>query len=106
MQAAEIALGGGFWGTQYHPEYDLNEIATVMLRYGNRLLEDGTFPSPQARDRTVAELRELNRNPGRSGLATRHGLDASVLDAASRHRELSNWLACKVGPLAAAKTRA
>jgi GMP synthase (glutamine-hydrolysing) len=106
VQAAEIALGGGFWGTQYHPEYDLTEIAIVMRRYGDRLLEDGIFLSAAARDRTVSELSELGRDPDRSDLATKHRVDATVLDADIHRREIRNWLIDKVAPAASARARA
>ena len=105
VQAAEIALGGGFWGTQYHPEYDLTEIAIVMRRYGDRLLADGTFPSAALRDQTVSELSELGRDPARSDLAAKHGVGAAVLDAGIHCREILNWLTLRVAPAAAARTR-
>lgn len=106
VQAAEIALGGGFWGTQYHPEYDLPEIAIVIRRYGDRLVDDGTFPSTEARDQTSNELSELGRDPGRNDLAAKYDLDASVLDAGIRRREIFNWLTTKVAPAASARSRA
>ena len=105
VQAAEIALGGGFWGTQYHPEYDLQEIAIVMRRYGDRLVQDGTFPSTAAREEATNELSELGRDPARSDLAAKYRLDASVLDAAIRRREILNWLTMKVAPAASARSR-
>jgi GMP synthase (glutamine-hydrolysing) len=105
VQAAEIALGGGFWGTQYHPEYGLREIAIVVRRYGDRLLEDGTFPSAAARDQAVNELSELGRDPDRSDLAAKYRLGASVLDAGIHCREILNWLTLKVGPAASARAR-
>lgn len=105
VQAAEITLGGGFWGTQYHPEYDLQEMAVVMRRYGDRLVQDGTFPSTAARDEATSELSELGRDPGRSDLAAKYRLGPSVLDPAIRHREIRNWLTTKVAPAAAARAR-
>lgn len=106
VQAAEIALGGGFWGTQYHPEYGLHDIAIVIRRYGDRLLQDGTFPSAAARDRAVNELSELSRDPARSDLAAKYRLDASVLDDSVHRAEIRNWLTVKVAPGAAARLRA
>jgi GMP synthase (glutamine-hydrolysing) len=103
VQAAEIALGGGFWGTQYHPEYGLQEIAIVMRRYGDRLLEDGTFPSAAVRDQAISELSELGRDPDRSDLAAKYRIGASVLDAGIHHREILNWLTLKVAPAASAR---
>lgn len=105
VQAAEITLGGGFWGTQYHPEYDLQEIAVVMRRYGDLLLEDITFGSPAARNRTISELSELGRDPGRGDLANRYRVGADVLDAGIHRREIHNWLTLKVIPAASARAR-
>ena len=105
VQAAEIALGGGFWGTQYHPEYDLQEIAVVMRRYGDRLVRDGTFPSAAAREQATSELSELGRDPARSDLAAKYGVGASVLDPAIRYREILNWLTIRVAPAAATRAR-
>lgn len=105
IQAAEIALGGGFWGTQYHPEYSLQEIAIVMRRYGDRLLEDGTYPSAAMRDRAISELSELGRDPARSDLAAKYRIGPAVLDAAIHDREIRNWLTLKVAPAAAARLR-
>ena len=105
VQAAEIALGGGFWGTQYHPEYGLQEIAIVMRRYGDRLLEDGTYPSAAVRDQAINELSELGRDPARRDLAAKYRIGASVLDAGIHHREILNWLTLKVAPAASARVR-
>jgi GMP synthase (glutamine-hydrolysing) len=105
VQAAEIAVGGGFWGTQYHPEYDLCEIAIVIRRYGDRLLQDGTFPSAAERDQTVNELSELGRDPGRSDLAAKYRVGPSVLDSGIHRREILNWLTLKVAPAASARAR-
>lgn len=106
VQAAEITLGGGFWGTQYHPEYDLQEIAVVMRRYGDVLIEDDAmFASPGSRNRTINELSELGRDPGRKDLAAQYGLGANVLDAGIHRREIQNWLTLKVIPAASARAR-
>lgn len=105
IQAAEIALGGGFWGTQYHPEYSLQEISIVMRRYGDRLLEDGTYPSAAVRDRAISELSELGRDPARSDLAAKYHIGPSVLDAGIHHREIRNWLTLRVAPAASARLR-
>ncbi len=93
-------------GTQYHPEYDLHEIATVMLRYGDRLLDGKTFADAEARDRTVAELRELDADPSRADLAERHGIGETVLDAKMRRREIANWLDRIVRPAMSRRARA
>jgi GMP synthase (glutamine-hydrolysing) len=102
VQAAEIrSKSGTFWGTQYHPEYDLNEIATVMLRYGERLVEAGFFEDVAALNRLVTDLRRLHANPARRDLAWVYGIGDDVLDPALRRAELRHWIERQVAPRAA-----
>ena len=45
VQSAEIRVGEAVaWGTQYHPEYTLGDIAATLRRYGKTLVDDGFFP--------------------------------------------------------------
>lgn len=106
VQAAEIVQGrGAFWGIQYHPEYDLNEIATVILRYGAKLVDEGFFADLATLERFVKDFRSLHEDPARRDLAWLYGLGSEVLDPALRRRELSNWLERVVAPHAAARGR-
>jgi GMP synthase (glutamine-hydrolysing) len=99
VQAAEIRFKAGtFWGTQYHPEYDLNEIATVMQRYGARLVDAGFFADTAALNRFVNDLRILHANPTRKDLAWLYGIGEDVLDPARRRAELTRWLEVQVRP--------
>src|SRR5262249_52373142 len=44
VQSAEIRMNGSVaWGVQYHPEYPLHEIATIVRRIGPRLIDEGFF---------------------------------------------------------------
>lgn len=105
IQAAEIRSGGGVcWGVQYHPEFDFATIATVVTRYGHRLVESGFFPDDAAQARFVADWRQLQQQPERRDLAWIYGLEPSVTDAAERRRDLANWLEHMVKPRAAART--
>lgn len=102
VQAAEIRYQAGtFWGAQYHPEYDLNEIATVILRHGHRLVESGFFADMPTLVRFANDLRTLHANPGRQDLAWLYGIGADVLDPARRRQELRQWLKLQVLPRAA-----
>jgi GMP synthase (glutamine-hydrolysing) len=97
VQAAEIRHKEGvFWGTQYHPEYDLNEIATVILRYGERLVQAELFADMAALKAYVDDLRSLHADPGRQDIATRHGIGDDVLDPRRRRHELVQWLRLQV----------
>lgn len=107
VQAAEIVHGKGrFWGVQYHPEYTLNEIATVMLRYGGKLVEEGFFPDLASLERFATDCRSLDADPaGRRDLAWLYGLGPDVVDPVLRRLELSNWLERVVVPHAAGRGR-
>jgi len=101
VQAAsygDAKAGPHAWAVQYHPEYDFNEIAAVMTRYGPRLLADGLFADEAAMQRYLADLRSLHGAPHRHDLAWAHGLDASTLDRAQRERELANWIDSIIWP--------
>ena len=75
IQAAEIRVGGSvFWGVQYHPEYSLGEVAAVVRRYGQTLVDDGFFASLdelQAYADDVSAL-DARSDPTRYRLAPRH----------------------------------
>lgn len=93
IQAAEIRHGNGvFWGVQYHPEFDLREIARLITRYGDGLIRDGLFADRAALDRFTVEAEALAADPTRRDLAWRLGVDADVLDPAVRLTEVRNWI--------------
>ncbi len=93
LQAAEIRHGRGvFWGVQYHPEYDYNEIAAVGLRYGETLVNEGLFADAAGLEAWAAELRVLQRTPQDASLLWRHGLGPAMRDPALKLAEIANWL--------------
>ncbi len=91
-----------FWGVQYHPEYDLRQMAALFGRAAARMVDDG-FVQRQADAEIMAEdFRTLHHNPGRRDVAWRYGVTADVTDPARHRVELANWLRVKVAPRAAA----
>jgi GMP synthase (glutamine-hydrolysing) len=97
VQAAEIRCGRGvFWGVQYHPEYDFHDIATTLLRYGSKLVEEGFFRNAEELQHCAAELEILQSDPQRGDIAWRYGLGLDLLEARSRAREISNWVDWRV----------
>lgn len=99
VQAAEIVLDGAVaWGTQYHPEFSLADMAAIMRRYGSRLMQEGFFADATARDAYIADLETLDRAPDNKPLAWRFGMDETVLDKRVRATELANWIAHQVLP--------
>ncbi len=94
VQAAEIRFGHGiFWGVQYHPEYSLHDIAAVIRRYGQVLVDEGLFFDLTELERYAADLAALDKDRERGDIAWRIGLDRDILKDDVRQTELSNWIA-------------
>ena len=107
VQAAEIRQDGATaWAVQYHPEFTLADMATIVRRYGGRLIEEGFFADEAAREAYIADLETLDREPDNKPLAWRYALDETVLDARVRTTELANWIRHQVLPARAKRRRA
>jgi len=107
VQAAEIRHEGGvFWGVQYHPEFPLRQVASILGRMVPVLIGEGFRADEAAADIWLAELRALDADKSRQDLAWAHGLDAEVLDDTRRVTELRNFLDHRVRPLASVRGRA
>jgi GMP synthase (glutamine-hydrolysing) len=107
IQAAEIRSGAGsLWGVQYHPEFGLDELAAILERRVEILLNEGFCATREDAALYVADLRAMHRDPQRRDLAWRHGLDGEVLDAVRRTREIRNFVKMRVKPVASERSRA
>ncbi|WP_376985881.1 type 1 glutamine amidotransferase [Bosea sp. R86505] len=107
VQAAEIRHEGGvFWGVQYHPEFPLRQVASILGRMVPVLIEEGFRKDEADAETWLSELRALDADKSRQDLAWAHGLDAEVLDDARRVTELRNFLDQRVRPQASARGRA
>jgi GMP synthase (glutamine-hydrolysing) len=96
---AEVA-GAPFWAVQYHPEYDLREVAALCRVRAPALVAQGTFADLEAARAWACEAEALQRDAARGDLAWRLGVDADVLDPAERECEVRNWLELCVAPRA------
>lgn len=107
VQAAEIRQDGGvFWGVQYHPEFSLAELATIMRQRADLLVREGFCRTPEEVAAYADDLVALDREPSRFDLAWRHGVDAEVLDPACRTREIRNFITHRVKAEKSARGRA
>ncbi|AWN52573.1 type 1 glutamine amidotransferase [Methylobacterium sp. 17Sr1-1] len=100
VQAIEIRLGEGvFWGTQYHPELDLDEVAAMLRLSAQGVVEAGLCRDEAALHAYADALRALHEDPeGRPDLAWRLGVAAEVLVPERRRREIQNFLDHLVRP--------
>lgn len=101
VQAAAIRyLEGEFWGVQYHPEYDLHEMARLIVAREPRLVRQGLFLGHGDLMDYVERLEALHADPARTDLRWQLGIDDSVIDPGIRQREFINWLKYLVLPRA------
>lgn len=106
VQAAEIRHEGGvFWGVQYHPEFSLGEVASILQRMRDTLIAEGFRRDRADVLRHCEEMEALDVDPTRSDLAWAHGLDAEVLEPMRRLTEIRNFLKHRVRPEISARGR-
>ena len=84
--------GGTFWGLQYHPEYDLHEMARLIYCRIDKLKELGFFQSREAAEHYVDLLEALHTDPERGDLAWMLGIGDDVLNEDVRVTEVCNWI--------------
>jgi GMP synthase (glutamine-hydrolysing) len=93
VQALSARRGkGSFWAVQYHPEYDLREVASLCRLRGDELVAQGMFADRRAVRDTIEGFEALHRDPSRSDLAKEFNVSADLLDEERRTLEVRNWL--------------
>jgi len=93
VQAVSVQHGrGSFWAVQYHPEYDLHEVASLCRLRGDELVAQGSFADRAHVDATVEAFEALHRDPSRDDLAREFDVSADLLDETRRTLEVRNWL--------------
>jgi GMP synthase (glutamine-hydrolysing) len=83
---------GDFWGLQYHPEYDLHELARLTYCRIEKLIRLGFFSNPAEVNIYVDQLEDLHADPTRKDIAWQLGIDGDVMDTGVRQTEVRNWL--------------
>ena len=84
--------GTEFWGLQYHPEYNLHEMARLMFCRLEKLVRLGFFAGEAAGMAHIDQLEALHADPSREDIATALGLKADVMDDSLRTVEVRNWI--------------
>lgn len=102
VQAAAIEyLGTPFWAVQYHPEFDLREMARLFCYRTSQLIESGFARTADEVEQIAADWEALHEDPSRSDLAWRYGIDLAMLDPDVRFQEIRNFVRSLVMPRAA-----
>ncbi len=93
VQALEVRHKKGvFWATQYHPEYDLYEMARLFVARGEALIKEGFFADRSDLDGKVARMETLSRQPDRKDLRWDLVIYDDLLTDQIRQSELRNWI--------------
>lgn len=93
VQAVAVThLNGTFWAVQYHPEYDLNEMACLIIAREEKLINAGLFNDREDMIRLVEDMKKLSEDPKRKDLRWRLAIDDDVLSESLRIREFNNWI--------------
>ncbi len=93
IQAMAVEDGvRSFWGVQYHPEFDLDVVASLFSYRAKRMAADGFVRDPAEAAGMAEDFRALQRSKARKDVAWRYGIGGDVTDAAVHRLELANWL--------------
>ena len=93
VQAVAISHKGGvMWAVQYHPEYDLRELARLTYCRIDKLVGMGFFRDRAAAEDYVVKLETLHQDPTRCDLAWLLGVDDDVMNEDVRLLEVRNWI--------------
>jgi GMP synthase (glutamine-hydrolysing) len=107
VQALEVRhKQGTFWATQYHPEYDLYEMARLFIARGEHLIKEGFFSGRADLESKVSRMETLSRHPDRKDLRWDLAIGDDLLVESLRQCELRNWLEKLVIPSLTPRTPA
>ena len=93
VQALAVTHGKGtFWSTQYHCEYDLAEVARLLVARKSKLLREGFFSKDSDFEKYVNKFEALAKEPERKDLRWQLDIDDDVLNDPIRQCEFINWI--------------
>ncbi len=93
VQALEVKHGkGAFWGLQYHPEFNLYEMARLLIARKEPLTKEGFFKAEGDVETLAAKMIELSQNPKAQELRELLKVGDDVLTTQIRQQEFRNWV--------------
>ncbi|HJN90620.1 MAG TPA: type 1 glutamine amidotransferase [Verrucomicrobiota bacterium] len=81
-----------FWGLQYHPEYDLHEMARLMFCRIEKLVRLEFFSDEAAGLEYIDQLEAIHSDSSRDDIATMLDIKPDVMDESLRTVEVRNWI--------------
>lgn len=93
VQALEVKHKNGiFWATQYHPEYNLYEMARLISARAQPLVNEGIFATVDDVQAYAAKMHALYKNPDSVQIREELDIGDDIIDAEIREQELRNWI--------------
>lgn len=93
VQAIEVKhKRGTFWATQYHPEYNLLEMAKLIGARATPLTNEGFFQSQEETGRYADDMAALFSNDTDQILRQKLNIGDDIIDSEIREQELRNWI--------------
>jgi len=83
---------GTFWSVQYHPEYNLYEMACLIIAREAPLIQRGFFTHPDELRGMVDKMKILYKEPDRKDLRWQLVIDDDVLSDNIKECEFRNWI--------------
>ena len=81
-----------FIGVQYHPEYNLYEVARLIIAREEKLTREGYFRNHQDMLDYVRDLETIYKDPSRKDLRWKYAIDDDLLSDRIRELEFVNWI--------------
>lgn len=93
VQAAVIPLGASeVWAVQYHPEFDLRQLAQLYTLYADDMITQGFFADRAEIDVYCDLMSRLDADQTNAGLAWQIGIDDDIVDDTRRRSEIIAWM--------------
>ncbi len=104
VQSVDVQYKNGtFWAPQYHPEYDLHEMARLVIAREEKLIKQNYFRSKEDLLAYSQDLEEIYNDNSRKDLRWKYAIDEDVLLDEIRQLEFVNWLKKQVIPYSETK---
>jgi GMP synthase (glutamine-hydrolysing) len=93
VQAVAVKFKKGvFWGVQYHPEYNLHEVARLILAREERLIKQGWFKDHDDMVAYVEKFEAVHADPTLKHIRWQLKIDDGIVEDDIRECEFVNWI--------------
>ena len=93
VQAVAVKFKKGvFWGVQYHPEYNLHEVARLILAREERLIKQGWFKDHDDMVAYVEKFEAVHADPTLKHVRWQLKIDDGIVEDDIRECDFINWI--------------